>query len=574
MKKNMIQSFKLSTFVFAIIASFLMMACSSDHENIVTENESKEGVEFKLEFLDYAEREEVGTRAVTHHSVDTLQHDTTSLGDGLMAEVTMVSDTAIFKPMSPAKTRALANDSYTIYAYQGNTLKNILTGNVSGGVFHPTSVNKKITLSPGVYTFICANSGVSFDGTTTLKVGVSDAGRAMIGKADNVTITPTPRDQTVTFQMKHIGSLLSVQLVANTPIPAGISGTIYTHAASPTVAFYTMPSNVYNYVSGNFNTDTFNFQPSSESAGSIGYSSWSNGWRTFLPGTQGNSLLFGFTGGSLYNQNLAGKQLFLNPNPAISMQANKTYGVIIRLHPQFLYLMNDGSVALTRNVPAKQAAGLQPIGLVLSQSQRIAIALNDVPMGANNIFIRRFDLISNISATNNTYDWYSNDSNGWNYTWDPNYVKDRPTGTTTNYCRADMDNYAGWRPVLDGSCWRAAGYFNPGPPLIGSLAGGRKSYLGGIWEWKHLIPAMYAGSAVGAPGGANLNMELVQRAFTQFGGTVPSGHYYTSTEIDHSATNCSWDVSMNTIGTSYYLDLHVLAGSNISGAKVRPFFKY
>lgn len=570
MKRTFIHLLRLSICLATFIGSVLLTACSNEHDGIVAENSNEHGLKFKLEFFDY-DTLKAETRAGVRPTRDTLRHDTVSLG-GLMADVCITQDTLLQKPASPAKTRALANGTYLVAAYQGNTLKGVLLGTVSGGTFTPAAgYNKSMTLDPGTYTFICVNGYVQTVGNT-LTIARHVANAALIGKLENVNITAAPRDQTLTFQMRHVGALLRTVLRADAPIAQGqITGYLFAHNG-PMTATFTMPSLAYSVAtSGDHVAGTFSYLASVPNVGSN--FAWQDGFTILLPGTIASNLSLVFSGGTLFYQNLAGHALRLNPSPNFATDWNKVYNVQVNLWPNFLYLMNDGSVALTRDVPAKQAAGLMPIGLVLSQSNRMAIALHDVPMGPNNVYTRRFDLISTNTASNLPYEWYINDMNGYSYTWNPAFVANRPTGTTIPYARADQDNYA-TGIILDGSCWRAAGYYNPGVPLTGTLAGGKKSYLATIGEWKYLISALHAGSIAGAPTEVSINANMANLAFTRFGGTVPNGFYYTSTEINPSAFNCSWNVKMEPVGTSYNLKLNVLHGSNVSGVKVRPFFKY
>src|SRR3712207_5172904 len=116
-------------------------------------------------------------------------------------------------------TRAIPNETYSMYVYQNNTYKGAIKGNVIGGVFKPIGSKKFVVLSPGKYDFVLFNSKVNIVGGY-LEVPQANAMTALVGYTTQ-TITATPQQQKVKFRMKHVGSIVKVQLIADMPIAAG-----------------------------------------------------------------------------------------------------------------------------------------------------------------------------------------------------------------------------------------------------------------------------------------------------------------------------------------------------------------
>lgn len=537
MRKINIKSFLLSAFLMVFAGSMPLTSCSNEQENIVEGRkigENKEGITFKLEFMDFGKSDTISTRAAKSNVPDTLMRDTVSINNGLIAEVCMVRDTAKSRPLPEVKTRALSNGTYTIYAYQGNTLKGTLKGTVSSGIFTSTSVNKEIVLTPGVYTFVCCNDKVNFDGGTQLLINRADAGTAMIGRVENVTINPSPRHQEVTFQMKHVGTRVKSILLAYAPIPAGFKAH-YHLRHSPTVGHFEMPTGHYYNETGEFIPGQITFNTSTEPAGSAQYSAWGQQETFFLQATPGNDLWFQIDAGNIYKKSaMGGKQLNLNP-AIVTMAPGASYVINIRLVPQFLYLMNDGSVAITTDVPAKQAVGLHPVGLVLSQVHRMAVALNDAPHVEYYQLGQQFHNIT----IGRPYSFYVNDMDGENYTWNPAYMADQSVyGIIPQPIKANMLSHPAFPGMYPAIYNTAAHYVTT--PRIGALAG-RNWYLPTIGEWKFLAYLFsdnisLSHDFVNNYSGIQLNTNLMDLAFNTFGGQRPNGNYWTSSETSKTSS--------------------------------------
>ena len=172
-------------FLSVILGSALLIlaACSNDDNKTTDEGQvsATQAIEFKVDFADYNAEQEVGvTRA---NKEVKLEQQMVDLGNGILAQCTLQRDTT--KQTKSAATRALANDTYTMLAYDAAThaYKGDITGTVTGGVFTATSANKDIILTPGTYDFVLYNSKVTRSGNN-LTVNRADADAALIGRTN------------------------------------------------------------------------------------------------------------------------------------------------------------------------------------------------------------------------------------------------------------------------------------------------------------------------------------------------------------------------------------------------------
>lgn len=564
--------FAVTIMLFAILT---FAACSNSNTDDTITPDSKmdigKNISFEVEFDDFgADEKPSDTRAAMR---DTISQETVRLSNGLLAEITLREGHPSRGKLFAPTTRALSNDNYAMRAYQGSTFKGELRGTVSGGKFIPTTPT--LNLAPGAYQFILYNtSRVSFS-NDHLWVSRANALHALVGRT-NVNITPTPSKQKVHFQMKHVGSQIFICMVANMRF-SRIDATL------TSVDGNSVPDLVVSHITGGGNTWVVNKNAAlTENITFAGNQSvpWANEYicgndryLPILPGTNGTKLKITFNGGTIYNTNLAQynfTHIFRFPHGFVALPGH-SYWIDVRLKPNIVYLMSDGSVGYYEHT-TYGGGSKTPIALVLSESKKMAIALKDAP---GNEFWRQWDTWCNTGATEQPYEWYFNDYNGWNYTWDPNYVKNWPTGTERRP-RANFDEYTVYYPGI--SCYRAAGYFNPGVALTGRLAGAH-FYLPTIGEWKHMASVFNFAPINGTPKRFIFGSYIPNYAFTQVGGTMPHGLYYTSTEVgswsfggSHGPT---YNVSIAPDGTGL---VHVMEfksmGQNISGALVRPFIHY
>lgn len=577
-------------------AVLALSACHNELDNQADDkvNTAKQ-ITFKVNFEDYNADEEVqGTRTL---APDTLSKQVIDLDNNLLAEVSIQRDTT---KTDRATTRALSNGTYTMLAYQGSTLKAEVTGTVNNGEFYVTG--NPMVLAPGTYDFVLY-SDLTRSGNTFI-VDRSNMSNAQIGRTTGVVITSQLETQEVVFNLKHLGARMKIKLTGYMPYPAmsatlssvnatsvpnqvvydavADSWTGYTHAAlSENCTFPAnntwVEGNMYGGVEGTYQD--------------INYPSLTNDYFYFLPTTDASKLELTFHSGKIYRADFANHNasLTLAPNPAVVMQNNGSYIINVKLRPNYLYLMNDGStdfINATQYTRLRKSDGTPlyrdklghvlaspkvPIGLVVSQSRRLAAALNEVAGGRIELYtgpyIHPFNYKYYGDGTHAFWPNWSElaamiqDMDGYRYTWEASGSAD---GTTI---KANQ-------PTLYPAFYRAAHYReelqNSGVTLTGTMATANW-YLPSAGEM--YLFAVASGFSDGTQASEGTNYKWASSAFyfdlIDLGITPPGIHQnWTSTEFFESfggRVRC---------GEVVFLDGNIGFSASSYQTWVRPFVKF
>ena len=577
-------------------AVLALSACHNELDNQADDkvNTAKQ-ITFKVNFEDYNADEEVqGTRTL---APDTLSKQVIDLDNNLLAEVSIQRDTT---KADHTTTRALSNGTYTMLAYQGSTLKAEVTGTVNNGEFYVTG--NPMVLAPGTYDFVLY-SDLTRSGNTFI-VDRSNMSNAQIGRTTGVVITSQLETQEVVFNLKHLGARMKIKLTGYMPYPAmsatlssvnatsvpnqvvydavADSWTGYTHAAlSENCTFPAnntwVEGNMYGGVEGTYQD--------------INYPSLTNDYFYFLPTTDASKLELTFHSGKIYRADFANHNasLTLAPNPAVVMQNNGSYIINVKLRPNYLYLMNDGStdfINATQYTRLRKSDGTPlyrdklghvlaspkvPIGLVVSQSRRLAAALNEVAGGRIKLYtgpyIHPFNYKYYGDGTHAFWPNWSElaamiqDMDGYRYTWEASGSADGAT------IKANQ-------PTLYPAFYRAAHYReelqNSGVTLTGTMATANW-YLPSVGEM--YLFAVASGFSDGTQASGGTSYKWASSAFyldlIDLGITPPGIHQnWTSTEFFESFGS---SVRCGEIG---FLDGNI--GFTASGYQlwVRPFVKF
>lgn len=436
----------------------LAAACSGDGDTGTDEAKGKAaGIEFRLSFADYNASDTIEGNTGMRRSVELTKTEVIPMGD-LYAEVSLQRDTAAMRQAAKAPAaRAMSDGAYTIYAYQGSTLKGTLTGTVTSNVFTPTSPNQEIALEPGVYTFVCCNDKVAVSGESWT-VDQSNAATARIGVAENVTVTATPRKQQVSFVMRHVGSRARVRLEVQGYPVKDVTATLSSVSDIPTSTTFNTATRTYTRTDAAWSENlTWN--------NSYGYVYGS--YLYFLPGTAGDKLKLTFTGGTAYKLPVTGRSVTF-PSSLLTAQ-DGSYVLNVRLYYNYIYLYSDGT---TGQYTDAAHASKTPIAMVVSQSKRLAVALKDATYTGATYSDRPVwsGSAKQFSQSNTTmsatFANHLSDFNGEDYTHTSTYSTDGIVKGTDN------TNYP---------AFYAAARYDPGVTVTGANVG--RWFLPTIGEW-------------------------------------------------------------------------------------------
>ena len=551
----------MKKYIFFGAAMLLLTAACSNDENSNPKELPTQAVQFSFTNEDFG-ADETLSRAT---SAAETKPQTVDLGD-CEAEISVENEPAV-------KTRGTmtnANGHYTIRAYQGGTLKGEMKGTFSGGAFTPDATSpQEIGLSAGTYDFIAFNDDVIPSGND-LTVDRTKAETARMGTT-TANITATPQKQKVMFTMKHVGCRLRTQFVCQKDIPENITAKLEATGANviPATTAYHPATKAYTSTNGAMTAENSNFPASTEAlytASNFGqnyaYTSTSD-YHYFLPTTEGSKLKLTFTAGTLFWEPLTGTIPQLNAT--LQMQANKSYLVKIKLNPNYIYLMSDGTTGHFKDTTFGGGTKT-PVGVVADPTARVAIALKDIGDGTlytwYNPYLTTHENNTTIYMANQ-HDEYT-DMDGYKWTWEPAGSTD---GTTI---KANQQT--------DYPAFYAAGHYNPGVAVSGTLVG-KKWYLAGIGEW-----ATYIHQGLGFTKNINDAIYnrgygiLLEEALTKVGGKVLDTtlrewgkKYLMSTQVNQIAVP-----NPLTTGLQYYNKVAGFSmdyGGCMSG-RIRPFIKY
>ena len=545
--------------IFLGAALLLLTASCSNND---TTNEDEKGkvnvahaVNFTVDFADYnAEQELNVTRAGSKE--EKLEQQAVDLGNGIIAMCTLQRDTTQqTKQERQAATRALADDTYTMLAYDAAThaFKGEMTGTVSGGAFTPADAQKRILLEPGTYDFVLFNSKVSRSGNN-LTVNRSDAANAMIGRTQQ-TINSTPKQQQVAFTMKHAGAKVKIKLTGYMSF-TGVTATLESVNATdiPASSVYDAANNTWTAGTGAAMTENITYGASQGSTGidQGKYVANSNEETPFMPSTDVSTLKLTFTAGSIYLQNMANVSLTFSPASTLKLEQNGAYVLNVNLMYSFLYLMNNGDIGTIKDTTFGGGTKT-PIGIVVSQSRHLAVALEDA--GQNPWTRFGGNDPKNKDRKNNFMDLLALE-NGYQETWDASASVDNTTvkGLSILY-----------------PAFKDAGDYSPTLPTGVSISGtmvGRKWHLPAYGEWKYVFTALGFGniSLVTNWGSHNWYGNMMNVAFRQVNGKslLNTGYWSSSEYIDAKAPYFYPLLSSVIFGN----------GSRDGNAVTRAFIKY
>ena len=562
---------------FLAIAMFMLLtvfaACSSDDnlDNSKGKVDVVSKFEFPVTFADYNSDVQVGNTRAAANSSDTLKHEFVNMGNGLVADVTLQRDKENLSgnPAKSASTRTLLSGDYTMLAYESGVLKGELKGFISGGSFIPYAGDpESMSLAPGNYDFVLYPTTLFTRSGNNLTPKYAEE-YAMLGRT-NYTVTATPQKQKVPFAMKHTAARVRVKFNTYVKVqPSNIN--VSFSAANPSE----VPSSaVYDAATGTWSTSgtggAFSFDGSSawtESHGSGIYSYTSPYYSYIFPGSNITNLKATFSNATIYTENLSGKSLTFALNPVLASVANGSYLISITFHYNFLYLMTDGTTGLFSETTFGGGTKT-PIAVVISQSKKLAAALEDVSSGYQNYSGVVNSGVINIPGSSWTpgSTFTADGADGYKFTWEAAGSADGTTIKANDQTRFPaFYSAAHYTPTLPA-----------GKTLTGSIVG-KKWFLPSVGEVLMIYGALkdlgvsnglYARSMGGGmmdqnywqwgPYSEGHLSGMAPMAFVQVNGVSPESLMVTSSQTSTGAR----------ITANYHVEIDGYTGA------VRPFIHY
>ncbi len=472
-----------------LFASILVGCSSNDLIDNDPDAAPTKGVSFTLTEPDFGEEVVMGGRKINSMPNPT---DTTDLGDGVLGEVSVTRDRGALRV--PALSRSAAHIATRAFDAAG-TLKGQINATVASGKFANRDV---MELDPGTYTFVCLNDKVDYSGGV-ISVSKANAATARIGRTVMTISEPIAR---VPFVMNHVGLRVRVGLEAMVNIPKLKAMIVDNSGKTPTVTKYDPITGTYTTIeTGTLAETPDQFPATNQNFFQETYTSKTSTYHYLLP-SESTAIQLKFTeGDKIYHKDLVGRTL--TSYNGTTLEANGTYLLNVKLTKVFKYLFNDGSVDFLRNKGTRT-----PIALVISETDRSAIALHDANNGNPDIWTANRNVYNNpVSERPSRRAQISETSLGEHFTWDASGSLDGVTIKANE-------------PTNCPAFYHAA-HYNPGVAVTNL----KRWYLGANTDWKNVY--LYVGFGTNTQVNADSYIEawyyhVVDKAFEEAGGTTLS----------------------------------------------------
>ena len=566
------------------LLSAAIASCSNDIEQKADGKvDMRETATFKLNFANYNEDKDVsGTRAGKEATPDSFKLKPIELGNGILACPTLVKDK---QEERKTATRSLGNEAYTMLAYKGGVLVGEMSGTASdaGGTatFTPTSSNQNISLTPGTYDFVCYTTNYVTRSGDEITVEPYYAEKALIGRATGVAVSGVKQE--IPFTMKHVAARVRIKVRAWKSFNGSSADLRGIANDLPQKAVYNASTGVYGYtqgaVSGYYNlpASTPGLYPFQESVSDYQY---------FMPGTDPSKLKIKIYG-TFYNAYM-NDYFNVKPDAAFTFNENESYTLRFDLLYDYLYLFSDGTIG--HFTETTQGGGTKTaIGIVVSRSKRLAMALNEVGYTYSGSLVdpsfwhptppaNQYDINNTkwfLNSNGGGPGWSSliNDENGYAYTWLGSGSSD---GTTIKATAKDPGT---GKPVFPAFYYAA--HYNEeltaqGITLAPNVGAGKwflptfaqfyKSYVN--LAFADNLPISLPFGTSGSEGTiSNMDKNMIDQAISQVNGyPLNSSYMATSSVVD----------TYSGIGfvTFYTTNTWITTGGPIINGGVRPFITY
>ena len=570
-----------TTFLLLALAGMTLTGCSNeDLANITPQEDGTGNVSFSIVEKDYEPADDTPKSRVAEETKPEIQ----DLGDGLMAEVSLVPDTT-HRAETPT-TRAINTPThYTIQAYQGGVKKGELKGTFNGSTFTPdTGQPKSISLPHGTYDFVCFNDKVSVSGKQ-FTFNRSDAETARFTVQRGVVINPVSKQQ-VTFKMKHIGAVVVTSLkYVNFTIPTKVTSTevtdedgnhrykceVYLPEEKYKYTFETPEHSIPETMTYDFATDSYTYPAMGKysangefDAGDVSKSVYTPGQISgnttnqlplslYLPTTDLSKLKLTFTYGTVYGSSIVGKSITIPGHKKV--EANKVYQIEIRIYLTNQYMYSDGTIGPRDKNISKNAIGVMTYLRRDQNTGRLsgnAVAIKDLKEGGSDQF--------QWSSTTAKQSYFPATSYS-DIMMNKGLIGNMSIATSIQNSYSGLGSYTWRQPSLE-SFLQMLTY--PGKIWEGDVKELGSYYHGNFDLYNISTPGFTAPTPESVPF-KDINISYFKDAFAKVGGEAPSGTYWLGTECQDGTEYKILTMTFSSDGK-----VHLGLKQKTETAKIRP----
>lgn len=369
-------------------------SCSNETDLAANGQQEKAGpkgvlISFGLSAEDYGTDNEAATRGVSDAQTGrVIATSTSNLGNGLEVLTEVVEDNA---PKTRAGSQAVPKQDYHILAYKNGEKKAEWYGNSKDGRnFINYSQSPKVQyLEPGTYKFyVFSHSHMPIkDGKFTTDISKGSRNAYYIEEEKTI---PNQKEFKLDFVLKPMFARVRTKLKVY--VENGLNGffngastykagTHYAKSIDPKTgkAEYTPASKDGSFLYGLFDNSikTVTEGENNEIKSYYIISSEISG-NFFLDGTKLSEVSFEMaadTKATIFGKPAAGIKMPTKLKKDVTLEAGKSYTLVYTMYKLGSYLFSDGTVtSLAEGKSAKKT----PVGFVVDEQKRIAIALNNV----------------------------------------------------------------------------------------------------------------------------------------------------------------------------------------------------
>ena len=374
-------------------------SCSNETDLVTNGQQEKAGpkgvlISFGLSAEDYGADNEAATRGVSDAQTGrVIATSTSNLGNGLEVLTEVVEDNA---PKTRAGKYAVYPQDYRILAYQGGKKKAEWYGNSKDGrnFINYDKSSKVQYLEPGTYKFyVFSNSHMPIkDGKFTASIEKGSRNAYYIEEEKEI---PNKKEFKLEFVLKPMFARVRTKLKVY--IKEGLDGhfkgtSIYKAGTRYEKSIDSQTGKVeYTFAKeeGRFNYDSFDNTIQTVTEETKGENKEIitsyyiitpelNG-NYFLDGTKLSDVSFEIPAGTkakIFGKDAAGLKMTtkLEKDKDVTLEAGKSYTLVYTMYKLGSYLFSDGTVT---SLAEGKSAGKKPVGFVVDEKKRIAIALNN-----------------------------------------------------------------------------------------------------------------------------------------------------------------------------------------------------